>query len=473
MLWEKQDGAELVETLESLAKILLFGDIRASPPASLADWFRDSTERKLYTEPRIERYSWLLATIPHEVTPENAWMLREIGRYLEGDYEPPKICGEEWFHNAPPSVRQTFPHTSVEQKPMMAFTPTDEMGREDKQIRAKVGRWVSRCVQPALPLDHSEVERIGRELRAEYALPELKWATTADDIQKVYEDGPHSCMAKPPEDWPDNFHPVRLYGQDLGASTAVAYMTRDGKVTARAVCNPKYKEYARIYGDTTLQTLLNKEGYEVGGLTDCRLPLVTTSADHTICPYIDGNEQYVSVCSDHLRVTSTGGVSADSQDGTLEGELEECGECGERVNEDNMRSVGEPPYEGYVCVSCLEHSYMEAIGEHGNHVFIPQNTGFEAGDGELFTSELAAERSNYEECGCGCGDHYHGADMEDTDDDGKVFEDHIWGEIQIMGSPVITYIYAHEPDWDDWEEYEVTERSDGAYEAIETKEETA
>lgn len=107
-------------------------------------------------------------------------------------------------------------------------------------------------------LTDPQIADLAAAFRADALPPELSFATTADEIERVYDTGPESCMRKPGV-WKPGKNPVRAYA---GHGLAIAYIKRRDKITARALCWPENKIHSRIYGDAiTIQKLLKEAGY--------------------------------------------------------------------------------------------------------------------------------------------------------------------------------------------------------------------
>lgn len=144
-----------------------------------------------------------------------------------------------------------------------------------------------------------DVLRTWTEIPKVQTAADVKFATTPEDIERVYLTGPSSCMTKPASHFASGgTHPVRMYG---AGDLAVAYITkrRGEGITQRAMCWPAKKIYSRIYGTGPLEGFLKELGFTVGKFDGARLLKVKTDANRFILPYVDYHD-YVVERKDHL-----------------------------------------------------------------------------------------------------------------------------------------------------------------------------
>lgn len=123
----------------------------------------------------------------------------------------------------------------------------------------------------------------------------LNFAKTREDIRRVYENGPNSCMSgNAGQYFSDAVHPVEAYATpDL----ELAYLSVGDEIIARSLCNANTKEYVRIYGDTgRMASFLKDAGYHenqycMGGVRILKIfGKRNDEEDRRILmtPYIDG-----------------------------------------------------------------------------------------------------------------------------------------------------------------------------------------
>src|SRR5215218_10534460 len=142
---------------------------------------------------RYSRLSWATRKDP-------CWEEREELRLRDGTYE--KL---PWDLEPIP---QHYAHFSVDDGAKVAFTPSPEKGMVDIQVRMKPGRYLTKFY-PQLTAD--DVRRLAIALDKQL---DVKFAVTAEDIVRVYNNGPSSCMSHPAahfECGPDR-HPCEVYG---------------------------------------------------------------------------------------------------------------------------------------------------------------------------------------------------------------------------------------------------------------------
>jgi hypothetical protein len=283
------------------------------------------------------------------------------------------------------TIAAHYYHQSGKEAGNIAYTPDACYGERDRQVIMKPGRYLAKYLS-SIPAQ--VVADAGARLRRELGQEPIKvhWARTREEIRRVYINGPHSCMSHDVSDYyTDGVHPCEVYATpDIG----IAYITRDARITGRAVCNLERKSYTRAYGDCpALMDALESEGFtKFGSLDDCRLLRLTNKHDEIIMPYIDGGENSVSeLNSTYLIVGEHSGVlgTADSTNGTLnDEEMCTCGDCGDRVREDNMYYVN--GMDTYVCENCVETDgdYIYFDGEWNTREYLLQRSIVETADGE-------------------------------------------------------------------------------------------
>lgn len=294
------------------------------------------------------------------LTDENFWVVREALRYQIGAYTRPGffalVHGHHyhlWWH---------FPHVSVEDPTMVAYTPSDGYGKRDRQVRVKVGRYLQKFYGDTL------TETQIREAANLCKKMEVGFADDADSMVEVYANGPHSCMAGDDEEYSGGVHPARAYAT---GEFRLAYLHNGERYTARGFVHEPTKSWVRTYGDdgTVLADMLNAKGYtRQHGWCGCDLLWIDhPTGDGPLMPYIDGNAQYVYYFNGKARITHDDDDEAqwigNNTDGTAEElrqESEYCRCCNEYYHEDDMCYVG-PDEETYICVRCRQNHYTEAV----------------------------------------------------------------------------------------------------------------
>lgn len=272
-------------------------------------------------------FPWLLigrAGLSIDITPEQLpWELREEARFFDEIYKP-----VPWTSELAP-IPGHYAHMSAERPGLIAYTQDAAKGTADKQTQIKPGRYLKRFY-PAL--SEADVRRLAASVPRPAT---LAFARTADEIESVYLEGPHSCMAHPADHFDGPCHPVRVYGD---SDLALAYATPSGeKPTARALVWPERKRFGRIYGDDALlEPLLNEAGYTRGSFMGARIrriPVEVGDDVKVVMPYIDDTASFDEIDNTWLRVG--GPYQAGSTNGVAVTKVTRftCASCDEECSE--------------------------------------------------------------------------------------------------------------------------------------------
>lgn len=275
------------------------------------------------------------------------WRYRERQRFADQIYLAVPWAHEGWV------IEDHFVHLSVVHPALIAYTPDDEYGVQDRQLRVRPGKYLSTYAPEHLSI----AQRDGYCAQCRAATGQaFALATTADDIEQVYVNGPDSCMGGSGHTLHDfcteGIHPTRAYA---GGDLAVAYLgSPESHITARAVVWPERHIFSRVYGDPALGHLLQAAGYASGKMTGARLSLIHTSDKRIIRPYIDGIS-YGKVHDGHL-ILGEGRISTELTTGAEDDDHDEdgwtCAGCGRRhrPDDDNYYTIHLDNY----CPSCEE-----------------------------------------------------------------------------------------------------------------------
>lgn len=234
---------------------------------------------------------------------EAAWMFREAGRFITKEYVHLRVPE----NNDPVGARLNsllsqrinhFIHCSKDEPLYIAYTPSEEYGKQDRRVKTTVGRYLKKHYPELTDLD---IRALSDAHRYYYGTDDILWAASAADIERVYTTGPHSCMAYIWTDTSTRFgshmHPSVVYA-DL-PWFRLAYLERNGKINARCLTyiNPDDscdKRWVRIYGDDLLRVKLENSGFVKSNLEGARIhkiPAIRTDGallpDTYVCPYID------------------------------------------------------------------------------------------------------------------------------------------------------------------------------------------
>lgn len=241
------------------------------------------------------------------------WKAREQRRLDEGIYRPTSWEPYGWWYQAASYAihRDQFPHPALERPGFLAYTANEEDGTKDKQTIVRPGAYLKKYFS-------SIIDRYGyREsdmvdiFMAAYGPSDVKFAVTEEDIIKVYENGPQTCMRS--KDWPTDKHPAHIYA---AGDLQVAYLGSLEKATARTLVWPEKKIFSRVYGDIARITRgLEKLGYKWGAPIGAKVKKVQIqevkfnpkrgNVTHCfIAPYIDKKNQ---AGGGHLSLIDNGG----------------------------------------------------------------------------------------------------------------------------------------------------------------------
>lgn len=229
---------------------------------------------------------------------------REQGRFRTGEYL--RCIGlledmdfrlayeSECQRTGVPHSMLHYLHWSVKDPEMVAYTPSLEYGIRDRQVRVKLGRYLSKHFGHLLS-EKKRLELVEKHNATALANCKFHIAMTPGRIEAVYTHGPSSCMGYSRHHFAHNFHPTRIYGAgDLG----VAFMWRqdtDGRqrITARALVWPDKMIHGRVYGDESrFKAMLIDRGYVedwrgFDGAAVLYKPEIWQNVPHA--PYIDAD----------------------------------------------------------------------------------------------------------------------------------------------------------------------------------------
>jgi hypothetical protein len=312
----------------------------------------DAKKRKSRERFRVER---VLGTDEEEAG--RKWRERERRRFETKQYKAVAWATEPWFLGSKYADLH-YIHLSEHEGGMVAYTKDEDAGMGDRQTRVRPGKYLKEYFGNVLK--EPEIAKWCAVMGTTVGDSDLKFATTPDDIIRVYRRGPHSCMKA--------HKSSGVYG---GFDLAVAYIERDGKITARTVCWPAKKRYVRIYGDgTRLQRALHDEGYSPSiDMRGARISRIPYGKFGFVMPYCD----FAGVCRDeftYLRL-GYGDIPAYGQDSGHVSSLKACQKCNRLYRIECRCSVDHCWYCGgqtngqtkdldneYVCQTCIANKKM-------------------------------------------------------------------------------------------------------------------
>lgn len=281
---------------------------------------------------------------PRPLADDGSWKWREALRFADGTYQHVPFHGAPWFVGSEP-WREHFLHISTDRPDMVAFTESPEKGVADRQTRLRVGAYLTRFFSDVLSAD--EIRDIATAFTAEREANTVLFASTEDEIERVYLAGPRSCMSHPVDDYASPFHPVRVYA---AGDLQLAYLERDEEVTARVLVWPERKLYSNPYGDAVrLLGLLRAAGYVAGDLDGARMKRVLHKGRFVV-PYVDSS-LFARDAGDFLIIDADGDVDCEVTSGLSDERMDaSCERCDERVRSDDLVTVHTSGWHGRTMV---------------------------------------------------------------------------------------------------------------------------
>jgi hypothetical protein len=350
------------------------------------------------------------------------WKQREYKRLCDGTYTAVPWADEPWFVSCP-AVQDHFVHVAIGNPGLVAFTENPQKGENDIQTRMRAGRYLEKfcteairnsgasrrisasavkalagkmCAYADSPCDTCKryaetrlreggvnvkdtIKDISTEYTVLYQKPGLQFATNADDMVDVYQNGTYSCMQyrnDAGEHYAGPVHPVSTY--DAG-DLQVAYIMREGVITGRAVVWPAKMTHSRIYGDEArMGKALHEAGYRFAPPYGAKLKLVRhTNPSFVVAPYIDkgcSSGQGAINCrieGEYLIVAWDGEVQCNRTDGLgaiVRANREECYYCHDTYRRESMYEVRTDRDDwDCVCEDCRDDHY-ESCSHTGAYV---------------------------------------------------------------------------------------------------------
>jgi hypothetical protein len=324
----------------------------------------------------------------YQSCPARDWHGREQRKYpmhpavlraLESDYRP-----YDWH-----ALTLEWPHVS-EDSTRLAYTRDDRAGEADRQTVTTVGKYLTRHFRD-MP-DH-EV----RNLVALYAAGEsCKWVYTMAEMLHHILRGPTSCMGGD-----KSFdircadgtrrHPYQVYDPKYGWHMAVRIENDDTVGRALCMSDGDSKYFVRSYrknpdgyspADERLEAWLIAQGYTKQSYweSDTRLAYYEVNSGEILAPYIDGGNQDVDLCGNHLEICSDGEYECSQTSGIAQDSNgDSCNDCGDRIREGDGYWV-ERYEETHVCQSCCDNDYYYAYGARGNQYYVHRDHVVHVGD---------------------------------------------------------------------------------------------
>lgn len=223
------------------------------------------------------------------------WIAREAMRMASGYYDMPEALYGGYLA---PILMPWFVHRSREDADQLAYTPTDEYGRADRQVRMRPEALLRKLV-PAI--SDVELRDIVAAMKAEKD-PHFHVAHDRETVEAVYTNmvGDNGCMRHDKSCFHDGdfiVHPSAVYAcEERGLG--VAYLKdNQGRYSARCVIytspDGTDKRMVRVYGSLLLERKLRNAGYVYKSLHGLTLPAIKAAKDRDggvprwATPYLD------------------------------------------------------------------------------------------------------------------------------------------------------------------------------------------
>jgi hypothetical protein len=189
------------------------------------------------------------------------WQEREHRMFENEVYQHPVWVGEPWWTRVADYFSKLYVHISLIDPTAVAFTEDEAKGEADRQTMMRPGKFLQKFLGagPSGLIEHGPLKGWAPAITKMQIAFYADWhqrgsrppsddvltiTEDEDEIVRVYEDGPPSCMVGK-SGWYIEDHPVRVYA---GGGLAVAYLTSvSGEVIARALCWPANEVFGRVY----------------------------------------------------------------------------------------------------------------------------------------------------------------------------------------------------------------------------------
>lgn len=346
--------------------------------------YKDAPDDMTYEDREIFRMQAMLAYM-QEAMPESAyWVWRETARFQFGAYQAPifieqlrtlgKLDDALWWH---------FPHISTEEPTMVAYTPSPDYGQRDRQVRTKIGRYLTQFYGKVLT--ENQIRSMANGVK-QLEFHMSKERDAFDDIYSTPEDecDMQSCMQGGAYHFDSHCHPCITYASGDFAITWLTDRVMDDRLVARAIVafpdNTDKAHFVRVYGKEAdaLHDMLIERGYAKRGSYDDkpRLLCIEDDDDRYVLPYVDGSDRRVSLHyvdgKKYWLIGSSDGENeqwASNTNGLSEEMGETCGHCGDRMRGGRNNMAYSDYHDIYIGECCLENYYY-AYTRNGNQDYI-------------------------------------------------------------------------------------------------------
>lgn len=338
------------------------------------------------------------------------WQVREQLRTLHGEYPP---LPADVAALIPEAILTTqFPHLATKpgNQGMIAFTQSEAAGIADRQQVMKAGRYIR---QANAALSDEQVKQATAALVGSLEADIFR-SNKAEDYERVYCNGPSSCMSYGPEGKEFRrlmvngtfFHPTRVYAHPDN-QLEIVWLEVNGRIGARTLINNRTMQYPRIYVSDSvanalqrLERWLEANGFEQSDFALDDQPLLLVHPDDfpdaIICPYIDCGNRGVRIDDDGKRLIVAGDYEANHSTGCLEDyDTEDCEPdwicdcCGNGCSDDDDRYCTVDDQD--ICSACHHREHRSAY-----HLGWAHMTVVHEGDNDLYSTEYMRDTRPFE-----------------------------------------------------------------------------
>jgi len=366
------------------------------------------------------------------------WIWREYHWFNTGKYQPPLFV--EQFRSLDLQDRHLslwwhMPHISLNEPTMVAYTPSVQYGKEDRQVVMKVGRYIQKFYGDLL------APEVIRSMADGVKKFDIHFGDTREYFRGVYEHDNlgscGSCMTGSVSrfDVVGDYHPVEVYAS---GEFRIVWMTdpfsNNTPYVARAIVHEPSKSFVRVYGveASALRDRLELMGYFMADSWPVGARLLEIKDDNDdddsvyVLPYIDGSRKTV-------KLTDTGFVICDSSGDYdfycsdtrgvygRKSSTAYCEGCNTDVDVDDPDDLDweySDYYGHYLCHGCTNHGrYVVAVGRHGREDWVHGEHVIYVNDRAYHDSYLQENDIVYSDA---ADEYLHRDDAVDAEGDGVV-----------------------------------------------------
>lgn len=257
---------------------------------------------------------------------DTGWREREASLFASGKYELPTWAADpDWIKllDKNKEYADHFVHRSAKDPDQVAYTPDEKAGQGDKQVRTTPARYFEKHLSSVKP----ELIKKWLSLHRKAMTGDIvHMATTQEEVRRVYERGPDSCMKGAPNRFFSHKgaqHPAEAY---IGGDLALAYVEHKGtnQITARALVWPKMKRYGRVYGSESnvLNDFFAAEGWSSERMDGAKLARIQIPDSYGtnlfLMPYMDSPNDRLAVEDGNIVIRQNGPIGGGTTSGYIQ-----------------------------------------------------------------------------------------------------------------------------------------------------------